>query len=211
MGYEESSKAYRVYDIEGGDVVINRDVNFDEAVIGGTQLSDSASGVIDILNSLDDIEIEGSRPLSAFKYTGKWHAGTSQSANFPSADENDDEGATRRSPRQRISPVEWWRASANMVEATEMAKPATFQEAVSGPDHVHWRAATRAELESVRLRGVFRAAKLPTGQRAIGTKRVLKIKRDADISIEKYKARLVAKGFRQKYGIDYEESFAHVV
>jgi hypothetical protein len=222
MGYEESSKAYRVYDIEGDKVVISRDVNFDEAVIGGTLLNDSAGGMTDILNRLEDIEIEGTRPLSAFKYTGKRRSGASESAEFPSSTEQttdassteDDIGPeehTRRSSRQRTSPVEWWRASANMVEATDFSEPTSFQEAVSGPDQVHWRNAIRAELKSMRLRGVFRAAKLPTGQRAIDTKWVFKIKRNADGTIDKYKARLVAKGFKQKYGIDYTETFAPVV
>ena len=34
MGYEEVSKAYRVYDIEAKKVVISRDVNFDESAFG---------------------------------------------------------------------------------------------------------------------------------------------------------------------------------
>ncbi|KAG3018278.1 hypothetical protein PC121_g25011 [Phytophthora cactorum] len=103
------------------------------------------------------------------------------------------------------TPPVFWRASANAVEAGDLSEPTTFQEAVNGPDQVHWRKAIRAELESMRLRGVFRAAKLPNGHRAIGTKWVFKIKRKADRSIEKYKARLVAKGFIESYrfGIGY--------
>eukprot|EP00644_Phytophthora_capsici_P019117 jgi/Phyca11/133845/e_gw1.825.2.1 len=105
----------------------------------------------------------------------------------------------------------YWRASANAVETSDSAEPKTFQDAVSGEDQVHWRKAIRAELKSMRLRGVFRGAKLPNNQRAVGTKWVFKIKRKADGSIEKYKARLVAKGFVQKYGIDYTETFSPVV
>ena len=46
---------------------------------------------------------------------------------------------------------------------------------------------------------------LPQGHKAIGNKWILKIKRKAEGSIDRYKAQLVAKG------IDYKETFSLVV
>ena len=45
----------------------------------------------------------------------------------------------------------------------------------------------------------------------VGCKWVFRIKRHSDGSIERYKARLVAKGFHQQPGLDYNETFSHVV
>ncbi|GKE88152.1 copia protein [Tanacetum coccineum] len=57
---------------------------------------------------------------------------------------------------------------------------------------------------------VWKLIPLPAGKTAIGTKWILKNKRDARGIVVRNKARLVAQGHRQGEGIDYDEVFAPV-
>ena len=98
------------------------------------------------------------------------------------------------------TPPTFWRASANAVEATDLAEPATFQDVISGPDQVHWRKTIRAELESMRLPGVFvlpsyratNAISGPSGCSRLSSKRVDRSRSSRRVSLRRASSRNMA-------------------
>jgi transposase InsO family protein len=88
--------------------------------------------------------------------------------------------------------------------------PLTFREAMASTQQSQWRAAMDREMASLAKAGTYTLTPLPAGRTAIGCKWVYKTKRGADGAITKRKARLVAKGFSQRYGVDYDETYAPV-
>ncbi|GKB48701.1 putative ribonuclease H-like domain-containing protein [Tanacetum coccineum] len=73
-----------------------------------------------------------------------------------------------------------------------------------------WVEAMQEELLQFKLQQVWILVDLPIGKRAIGTKWVLRNKKDERGIVIRNKARLVTQGHRQEEGIDYEEVFAPV-
>ena len=66
----------------------------------------------------------------------------------------------------------------------------------------------RSEIDSMHSNQVWTLVDPPEGIVPIGCKWIFKRKIGADGKVETYKDRLVAKGFRQRQGVDYEETFS---
>ncbi|GJV26859.1 ribonuclease H-like domain-containing protein [Tanacetum coccineum] len=75
----------------------------------------------------------------------------------------------------------------------------------------NWIGAMNAEIEALNKNHSWEITELPANRKATGNKWIFKIKYKASGDIDRYKARLVAKGFNQKEGIDFDETFSHVV
>jgi hypothetical protein len=88
--------------------------------------------------------------------------------------------------------------------------PATYDEVMKRPDHAHWHAAMKAELDTMKEMHVYKLTALPAGCKAIGNRWVLEFKED-NKGGSTYKARLVAQGFSQIPGVDYGTTFAPVI
>jgi histone deacetylase 1/2 len=91
---------------------------------------------------------------------------------------------------------------------TSIGEPSSLSEALGDPN---WKAAMQDEIKALERNHTWHLVPTRKGINIIDSKWVFKIKRKADGSIDRYKGRLVAKGFKQRYGIDYEDTFSPVV
>jgi transposase InsO family protein len=96
------------------------------------------------------------------------------------------------------------------AETPITSDPLTYKEAMASPQAAEWQVAMESEMASLRAAGTYTLTECPAGQVPIGCKWVYATKRDAAGNVVKHKARLVAKGYSQRYGIDYEETYAPV-
>jgi hypothetical protein len=87
-------------------------------------------------------------------------------------------------------------------------EPSTYRQAASKPE---WIAAMTAEFQALLSNRTWSLCPRPSNHNVVRNKWVFKIKQNPNGSIERYKARIVAKGFDQLCGIDYHDTFNHVI
>jgi hypothetical protein len=90
-------------------------------------------------------------------------------------------------------------------------EPTSYKQSQQRSNAELWHKACQEEMEAHRLNGTWEIVKLPPGKRAIGSRWFMKVKHNADGSLDRYKARLVAKGYSQRPGFDFKETFAPTV
>jgi hypothetical protein len=136
-------------------------------------------------------------------------APTGSSATAPGADT----GVEPQRPKTRLQsgiskPKVFTDGTVRYAHLTSTGEPSSLSEALGDP---RWKAAMQDEIKALERNHTWHLVPARKGINIIDSKWVFKVKRKADGSIDRYKGRLVAKGFKQRYGIDYEDTFSPVV
>ena len=126
-------------------------------------------------------------------------------------DEVDEESEKTEPVRRRSNRVSKPPERYQDVAMLSIEDPTTYEEAMNSPEKEDWKQALKSELDSIHSNRTWVRANLPAGRMAIPCKVVWKKKLDDAGKVARYKARVVAKGFHQRYGVDYDETFAPVV
>ena len=96
----------------------------------------------------------------------------------------------------------------NLIEDNESA---TYEKEIQDIDSALWQEAMKSEMDFMYTNQVWTLVDAPEGIKSISCKSVFQRKIYMDGNIQTYKSRLVAKGYRERYGVDYDETFSHVV
>ncbi|CAM8957494.1 unnamed protein product [Rhodiola kirilowii] len=88
--------------------------------------------------------------------------------------------------------------------------PKTFDEAMKSQDVSFWKEVINDEMDSIIGNNTWILIDLPPGHKPLGNKWIFRKKMKVDGTIDKFKARLVIQGFKQKYGMDYFDTYTPV-
>lgn len=194
VGYNDDSKAYRVYEPSCKRLLIRRDVIFDE------KHKQQVNEVIEVVTNKNG-----------------------ENQNYQEENHNEEENNVQvkstsapmtRSPynTRQTSKLQQYNSEEIMRGDLCVAEvdPKSLEEALASNDRQNWLNAIRDEIDSLNKNKTWKLIPREPNMHVITNQWVFKIKYKCNGKIDKYKARLVVRGCSQKRGIDYDEIYSPV-
>ena len=238
IGYLTTQKGYRLLNLFTSEVFVSRDMKWFEHILSYTlsleqlqhlipsSLEHQIHGPPSWEDSSDDEPDEHTSPPSP---TISHYSRSSSDVTTTSSSSSDSPNTIptpqplKRSTRT-TQPPPWLKDYATSISnltlttdnpeftcflstLTHKPEPNSYMEALH---HSHWIQAMNEELQALDENMTWMVTDLPSYKGPIGCKWLFKTKYLPNGNIERYKARLVYFGKKQKYGIDYLETFAPV-
>lgn len=221
VGYESTSKNFRLFDPETQKIIVSCNVKMNEKDMNPVQLDHLISDGEDMEKQVstqrvnenepvaDQISNEDNHDISAISDNDFLDANdvTLTADNDEDEDENENVRKNGRyNLRGKVSEPDRLIVSGYSAVVLE---PNTYEEALKSDEAAKWQDAMNDELKSLKKNSTWEFVNRPKNRNVVGCRWVYKLKPNPSGPI--FKARLVAKGFSQREGVDFGETFSPVV
>lgn len=208
VGYDGDTKGYRILNPKTARIWISRSVRIieDENFIEENKAKEGDSNILILSDAEKSIDIQSEEvPIEE---------NLEEENNVENIENPIQEPPVRRNPLRLKRNVPPRRLSYKVQrQDIYINEPKTWEDILDLPKRERelWIEAACEEIKSFNQHQVWELADLPPGKNLLSSKWVFKAKLNSEGQVDTYKARLVARGFSQKYGEDYDETFAPVV
>ena len=215
LGYDIPHKGYVCYDPHASRIRVSRNVIFFENQYffpSHVQLSSASVYLLPIFSE-SPIIVERFKPGFVYERRSQHESGSTSFVPPSDLDLAPDPAPSSttlcRSTRSSRPPNWYGFLSLVSLVATlsPISIPSCYKQAM---EHECWQIEMQAEIQALEENHTWDIIPCPPTIKPIGSKWVFSVKLRFDGSLDRYKARLLALGNKQKYGVDYEETFAPV-
>ena len=186
LGYSNTTKGYRLYDIKRDRVFHSRDVVFDEMKLGFQKEQDGSMTE----NNYFGIDLSSNQTDDVRDAVPDQNDVPDDIEDSETNTETEGETETvRRSHRERKRP-DYYGTWIHTADA-QRREPQSVTEAMSSNEREMWSEAMEREMKSIQSNNVWELVELPQGKKPIGCKWVYKIKTGADGEVKNTKLNLL--------------------
>jgi hypothetical protein len=174
-------------------------------------------------NQKEDDQSQHKETIPVAEATGPVPQSQQQGVKRVREDDNDFEGPEAKHLRAFLSEligedidcpeaIDWALAATVGETSNKVVIPDNYQKAINDPEWGEmWKGAVAKEIQALVANGTWEYVVPPKDVNIVTSKWVFTVKYTINSMIKRFKARLVARGFSQKYGIDFEDTFALTV